>query len=379
MPLSRRQILLGAGTTALASGLAVESATAATAAPAVLAPPTSYPLRLPQIPLRDPYVLVDQQTKLYYLYVANDPKMSGVPGTGTMVYRSADLKRWSDPVVVFRPGTDLWGWNGAWAPEMHRWNGHWYLFTTLHNPKKPLALPAPNSSGVPVQIPQYARGTVIAVSDSLLGPFTVIDKSKPVAPASFMTLDGTLFKDGKGRPWMVYAHEWVQKIDGTIEAIPLKKDLSGADGKPIHLFKGSDATWISQEMPSPSANQILPYVTDGPQMMRLPGGALAMLWSTYEKTINNRNGTVTGHYVVTQAVSPSGKLHGPWVQRRPLLRGDTGHGMVFRTFETKGHPSKPLLIAHHGSKTAHARLYEVELRRDGLRLGKHRKDLDGSK
>ena len=193
-----------------------------------------------------------------------------------------------------------------------------------------------------------------------------------------MTLDGTLFEDGKGRPWMVYAHEWVQKIDGTMEAIPLKKDLSGADGKPIHLFKGSDATWISQEMPSPSANQILPYVTDGPQVIHLPGGALAMLWSTYEKTINNRNGTVTGHYVQAQAVSPSGKLKGPWIQRRPLLRGDSGHGMVFNTIPKTGHPSHPLLVLHHGAKTSHARVYEIELRSNGLRLGKHRKDLDGT-
>jgi hypothetical protein len=132
-------------------------------------------------------------------------------------------------------------------------------------------------------------------------------------------------------------------------------------------------------MPSPSVNQIAAYVTDGPQLIHLPGGALAMLWSTYEKTINNSNGTVTGHYVVTQAVSPSGKLHGPWVQRSPLLRADTGHGMIFRTLPTKTKKSEPLLIAHHGTRTPHARLYEVDLRRDGIRLGKHRKDLDGAK
>jgi hypothetical protein len=324
-------------------------------------------------------MVVDEATDHYYLYVANNPLLSNVKGVGTMVYRSRDLKHWSDPIVVFRPGPELWAQNGAWAPEVHRWRGHWYLFTTLHNPKKPLPVPRPNASGIPVQIPQIQRGTIVAVSDSLLGPFTAVDPEGPVTPQSFMTLDGTLYKDGKGRPWMVYAHEWVQKIDGTMEAIPLKKDLSGADGRPIHLFKGSDATWISEEMPSPSANQILPYVTDGPQLIHLPGGALAMLWSTYEKTINNSNGTVTGHYVVTYAVSPSGKLHGPWNQRRPLLRHDTGHAMVFHTRATKGRKSRPMLIAHRGTSKTHAKLYEIEIRRDGLRLGKQRKDLDGSK
>lgn len=376
MTTSRREALLVAGTIAIATGITAAASEPATAAPL---PPTTYPLRLTDFTVRDPYVVVDAGSKEYLLFAANDSSRSGIGGVGTMVYRSTDLQHWSNPVVVFTPGTDLWGRNGAWAPEVHRWKGRWYLFTTLHNPDKPLAMPKPNADGLPVQIPQYARGTVIAVSDSLLGPFTVIDKAKPVAPATFMTLDGTLFADKKGRPWMVYAHEWVQKIDGTVEAIPLKKDLSGADGKPIHLFKGSDANWISQEMPTPSANQILPYVTDGPQLMHLPGGALAMLWSTYDKTINNSNGTVTGHYVVASAVSPSGKLHGPWVQKAPLLRADTGHGMVFHTLPTKGHPSKPLLIAFRGTKTPHARLWEIELRRDGLRLGTARKDLDGSK
>lgn len=376
MTVSRRSVVLGAGTTALAAGITVATASASDA---TVIPPISYPRRLIGMQIRDPFVVADPASGLYHLYARNDPAVSNLPGVGTMVYRSADLQHWSDPVVVYTPDPAGWAQNGAWAPEVHRWNGHWYLFTTLHDPDTPLPMPKANASGMPVQIPQYARGTIIAVSDSLLGPFTAVDPQKPVAPQSFMTLDGTLYEDGKGRPWMVYAHEWVQKIDGTIEAIPLKKDLSAASGAPIHLFKGSDATWISQEMPSPSANQILPYVTDGPQLIHLPGGGLAMLWSTYEKTINNTNGTVTGHYVVTSAVSPSGKLHGPWVQRRPLLRHDTGHAMVFRTLPTKGHPSRPMLVAHHGTTTSHAKLYEIEIRRDGLRLGRHRKDLDGSK
>jgi len=40
---------------------------------------------------------------------------------------------------------------------------------------------------------------------------------------------------------MVYAHEWIQVIDGTMEAIRLKDDLSDSIGEPIHLFKASDA------------------------------------------------------------------------------------------------------------------------------------------
>ncbi|MGT2427154.1 glycoside hydrolase family 43 protein [Amnibacterium kyonggiense] len=376
MTVSRREVLVASGTAALASGLVLAVAAPSDAAPL---PPTTYPMRLTDFSVRDPYVVVDATSKEYLLYATNDPARTGIPGAGTMVYRSRDLTHWSAPTVVFQPAPGLWARSGAWAPEVHRWRGRWYLFVTLHDRSKPLAQPKPDADSLPAQLPQYRRGTMIAVSDSLLGPFTVIDPTAPVAPAAFMTLDGTLFEDDRGKPWMVYAHEWVQKLDGTMEAIPLHQDLSGAAGKPIHLFKGSDATWIAQEIPSPSANQLPPYVTDGPQLLRLPGGALAMLWSTYEKTVNGPDGVVTGHYVVTSAVSPSGKLRGPWIQRQPLLRGDTGHGMVFRTLAAEGRPSRPLLVVHHGTRTPHARLYEIELRRDGLRLGKHRKDLDGAK
>lgn len=376
MTLTRRDAVLAAGATAVTAGLAAGAGTAS--ANAAEAPPTAFPLRLPDMPLRDPFVVADRSSGLYHLFVANTAALSGTPGVGTMVYRSQDLKTWSTPTVVFQPPADLWGVNGGWAPEVHRWRGRWVLFTTLHNPDAPLPVPKAGEYGIPMQLTTFARGTITAVSDSLLGPFTVLNPAKPIAPATFMTLDGTLFTDEKGKPWMVYAHEWLQKIDGTMEAVPMKADLSAAAGAPIHLFKGSDATWISEEMPAPSANQILPYTTDGPELLRLPGGALAMLWSTYEKNITNTNGLVTGHYVQTYAVSPSGRLKGPWVQKRPLLRHDTGHGMVFHTVAAGTKKSQPIFIAHRGARTGHARLYEIELRRDGLRLGKHRTDLDGS-
>ena len=373
--MTRRAILSAAGISAFAAGLTTAGAQAASAE---VLPPDAYPLRLPDMPLRDPYVLADPASGHHYLYVQNDVKLSGTPGIGTMVYRSRNLRDWPTPQTVFQVTPDLWGQRGAWAPEVHRGKGRWYLFVTLHDPNQPLPVPPAGKYGIPVQIPQFKRGTVIASSVSPLGPFAVIDPSRSVAPTTFMTLDGTLFKDDKGKPWMVYAHEWIQKLDGTIEALPLKDDLSGAAGRPIHLFKGSDATWISEDMPTPSVHQLAPYVTDGPQLHRLPGGALGMLWSTYGKTTNSTNGTVTGPYVQTWAVSPSGRLKGPWLQGRPLVRGG-GHGMVFDSLPRgKKQRRVPMLIVHKGGTRTVAKLYEIELRRDGYRLGKQRKDLDGT-
>lgn len=300
--------------------------------------------------------------------------MTGVHATGTMVYRSRNLLDWAEPVLVFRTQQGMWATDGGWAPEVHRYRGRYYLFTTLHNEDRKLEIPAPNAYGIPVQTTNYLRGTIIARSDSLLGPFEPVDPSRPVPPQNFMTLDGTLFRDRDGRPWMVYAHEWLQKIDGTIEALPLKADLSAADGDPIFLFKGSDATWISAEMPATSPHQIVPYVTDGPQLCRAPSGALIMLWSTYQKNRTADDGTVSGDYVQTYAVSRSGDLAGPWTQRDPLLRQDSGHGMIFNTL---GRHSRPMLIVHRPFNNARGKLYEIDFIGSDLRLGRQCTELDG--
>ena len=267
----------------------------------------SEPMRLPDMPLHDPFVVADPLTRTYHLYTSNDPSVSGVDGTGTMVYRSRDLRDWTRPVVVFLAAEqrEIWATDGGWAPEVHPWDGKYYLFTTLHNQDKAASGPPPNQWGTPFRIPAYMRGTITAVASSLLGPFTVVDPARPTPPENLMTLDGTLYVDPSGQPWMVYAHEWLQTIDGTMEAIRLAPDLSRTIGDPVLLFKGSDAFWLTEELPAGLPNQLPPYVTDGPQLHRTPDGSLIMLWSTYEKNAVGRDGNISGGYVQTYATSTS--------------------------------------------------------------------------
>ena len=47
----------------------------------------------------------------------------------------------------------------------------------------------------------------------------------------------------KRQPYLVYAHEWVQKLDGTVEAIQLTEDLSGGVGNPFLMFRATSAPW----------------------------------------------------------------------------------------------------------------------------------------
>jgi beta-xylosidase len=315
-------------------------------------------LRLPELPIHDPFILAESSTRTYYLYTS--ARATGRNRAGTFAYRSKDLATWEGPLLVFECPEDSWAAPqvNAWAPEVHAYRGRYYLFTTLHNPGKPL--PSALASE-----PNSMRATIIAVSDSPAGPFGLIKKDGPVTPPDFMTLDGTLYVDSTGKPWMVYAHEWIQKIDGTIEALPLQDDLSAAGGAPVFLFKGSDAPWITEQA-VPSAKPAL-YVTDGPQLFRTKTGRLLMLWSSYEKNSFKQDG-----YVQTIARSKSGDLAGPWEQLPPLVRNDSGHGMLFRTFE-----GQLMLVLHQPFVRARGKIYEMEDLGDSLRVGKYREDLSG--
>ena len=324
--------------------------------------PEAAAMTLPDMPLHDPFILAYAPTKTYYLYTSNVPPLTGVKRTGTMAYTSTDLKHWTRPKVVFTVPDAFWAEDGGWAPEVHAYRGKFYLLTTLHNEKKVLA-----QTGRPVGHPTYMRGTIIAVSDSPEGPFVPVKSDGPIPPADFMTLDGTLYIDRAGAPWMVYAHEWMQVTDGTMEAVPLKPDLSGAGGKPISLFKASDAPWIDEQAVPNGRGTV--YVTDGPELYRSKDGHLLMLWSSYEH-LNDDDGQ--SHYVQTLARSVSGELKGPWVQLQPLVREDSGHGMLFRTFD-----GKLMMVLHRPFKRARGKLYEMRDAGDRVEVVRERVDLDG--
>ncbi len=317
------------------------------------APLAAASLTMPDMPLHDPFIFANAADHTYYLYTSNIPRLSGTPGVGTMVYRSSDLQHWAKPVIVFIVPPDAFGNAGGWAPEVHLFHGRYLLFTTIHDESKHL--------DEPPAVPRltHRRGTMVAVSDQPEGPFQLVHLDAPVAPADFMTLDGTLYVDPHGKPWMVYAHEWVQKTDGTMEAVPLKDDLSAADGSPLFLFKASDAPWLDAEATPSKADTR--YVTDGPELFRTRDGHLLMLWSSYGK----------GGYIQTVARSRTGDLRGPWEQLPPLIRNDSGHGMLFRSFD--GHL---LLVLHHPFRNARGRVYEMRDAGDHLEVVRERIDLD---
>ncbi len=300
---------------------------------------------LADLRIRDPFIVPDEATQTYYLVASLPAGQEGRPAVG--LYASRDLETWTGPTIVFETPADFWAQGPIWAPELHRYNGKYYLFLTF-NTSDPLPEGAPLPEG---ELPPWwskfvRRGSQVLVADSLFGPFRPF-RNAAHTPPELMILDGTLWvEDGAlvpSAPYMIYCHEWVQVRDGTIDLVRLTPDLSAIEGEPVTLFKGSDAAWTRPGLER--------YVTDGPFIYRMPSGKLLMLWATLG----------WGGYTQLMAVSESGCIHGPWTQHpRPLFMHDGGHGMIFHRFD-----GTPMLTLHHPNLAPHERPLIFELEPDG--------------
>lgn len=299
---------------------------------------TAGPVKLADIRLRDSCILPDKATATYYLVSAG---RRGPNGRATVVqYTSKDLELWYGPHVIFEIPGDFWANRGIWAPEIHAYQGKYYLFLTFDSDHQ-----------FPEQwrnwLPRVKRGSQILVGDSITGPFRPFE-NRSTTPPDMMTLDGTFWVES-GVPYMVFAHEWVQIKDGTVEMVKLKDDLSATDGEPVRLFHGSDAVW------SKKSEQYGCHVTDGPYLYRSRTDKLMMVWTSGG----------AGGYTTGLAISTTGKLAGPWTQQAEPIYVGGGHAMLFRRFDGQ------LMITLHApndSPLTRQRIFEVDDLGDTLRV-----------
>jgi beta-xylosidase len=299
-------------------------------------------LKTEEIRVRDPFIYADAKTGTYYLYAQTENRAdSGYQGVET--YTSKDLKTWDAPRPVLTLPKDS-GVLMVWAPEMHAHNGAYYLFVTLtFRDTLPAAKPVDGKNWPPM----HRRGTWIYRADSPAGPFAPL-KNASHTPPDWMALDGTLYVEPDGTPYMVFCHEWVQLIDGAMASVKLARDLSDTAGEPVRLFSASAA-------PGAKTGALEGKVTDGPFLYKSPkSGALFMIWSTF----------IPGkEYCVLLARSESGGIAGPWTGHTPLYTTNGGHGMIFKTFDGK------LLLALHQPNTGpKERLRLIGLTDDGATL-----------
>ena len=247
-----------------------------------------------QINIRDPFVLVHEGS--YYLYGTRGPTCWG-KADGFDVYTSRDLKTWEGPLVCFRNDGSFWADRNYWAPEVHRWQGAFYMFASFKSESR-------------------RRGTAILRAESPCGPFRPWSDG-PVTPEDWECLDGTFYVSRRGVPYIVFCHEWVQAGDGEIRAMPLTQDLKAPAGSPALLFRASEAPWSCEVHHSSGMSG---YVTDGPFLWRLADGRLLCLWSGFSEE----------GYAQGAALSDNGEIDGRFSQIEPLFLKDGGHGMIFR-------------------------------------------------
>lgn len=290
-------------------------------------------LTLADINIRDPFILVENGT--YYMYASSS--VNGIGGVA--VYTSKDLLKWNEKVQVMTLPEGNWSRGGIWAPEVHKYNGKFYLFATVNEYTK--------WKMSREDWPDYIyRATQIFCSESPEGPF-IATSDFPQTPIDYMALDGTLFIED-GEPYMVFCHEWVQTVDGTVEYVKLDSNLSKAVTDPVRMFCGSSCC-----VAEPGNNS---YVTDGCFMYRTKTGKLLMIWASFGPD----------GYAECIAESLSGKLAGPWRQQsEPLFRKDGGHAMIFTDLNGK---LRLVLHSPNSGGKERARLFTLEDTGDSLKI-----------
>ncbi|MBR2407354.1 MAG: family 43 glycosylhydrolase [Lachnospiraceae bacterium] len=278
------------------------------------------------INIRDPFVLVHDGK--YYLYGTRGATCWG-EADGFDCYVGTDLEEFEGPFEVFHKPEEFAPHRNYWAPEVYEYNGAFYMFASFF------------TDGV-------GRGTHCLRAESPLGPFVPYSDGS-LTPKEWASLDGTLYVDTDGTPYMVFCHEWEDtEGNGTVCAMELTKDLKAPVGKPRLLFRATDALPGVASFRHPTKGEI--YVTDGPFLFRDKTGKLRMIWSSFAEG---------NQYCIALASPEQGNFTDDWKPEPELLFAkDGGHGMIFT-----GLDGKRYLALHSPNETLKERpfFYEVDL------------------
>lgn len=248
---------------------------------------------------RDPCIVPYEG--VYYLYSSH--------GTGYQVETSTDLRFWSSPKTIFDSTMDpnFKGIGDYWAPECHYYNGKFYLIATYKSSLN------------------NHRGCGVWVSDTPDGKFELISDNH-ITPFDWDAIDGTLYVDPSGQPYMVFVHEWTSLPNGIGRMCyaKLSDDLSRFISEPVEIFAADDPVWTDQ------------CVTDGCYMYRTQDGELLMIWSNFANE-------GFSNYTIGIAKSDNGDITGNWIQQETVLHTNDndsvysvfngGHGMIFEGFD----------------------------------------------
>ena len=295
--------------------------------------------------MSDPFIYPDPETKTYYL-----------TSSGGRMYKSKDLVMWEGPYnIIDLSGTWCEKAGFAAAAEIHK-IGDYYYYAGTWSDHSDLIQQVPRRYNVP------HNQTYLLRAESPEGPFVPfsVEPGYDYQPHDWDCIDGTLYEED-GHIYMIFVHEWTQIIDGTMDYIELSEDLTHTISEhPVTMFRASENPSCGEMngLGEATFGRKMPgWVTDGPQMFRTQTGKLGMLWSTWGKD----------RYIQAVCYSESGKISGPWIQEpEPFLGNNSGHGMLFRTFD-----GALRYVVHHvdGNGPRKPQYWTVDDSGDKLKLG----------
>lgn len=156
----------------------------------------------------DPMIVEHEGT--YYLYSTGGTKLS--------VRTSKNLKTWSSSKQIFALSQTSWGVDCCWAPEVHEYNGKFYLFFCGRDSNK------------------IFHGSV-AVCDTPDGTFKPITDT-PLLNFSYSVIDLSFFEDDDGKTYIFYSKDCSTNKIGSKKVsqsfgIEVSNDFTKLIGEPV--------------------------------------------------------------------------------------------------------------------------------------------------
>lgn len=264
---------------------------------------------------RDPFIYVDKEKQAYYCPV--------VVAGGIKMFKSRDLNMWRDLGNVYNT-SGLYSNYTYWAADMYRWKDNVYCIAT-----------AVSSNGSADDFTSAKSNTVFKGDYGPEGAIWPLNREhvNVIPETDTQNIDGSLYVDESGTPWIVYCREAATEItekgyDAGVYAYKMNDDLTSTVGEPVRLFNGSDSKYAcAVDVRDGKAV----YIADAPMLWRDPSsGKLICIWSHYAKQPGNDD---QKWYSIGQAVSTSGKIEGPWEHTGIVNNYDGGHGCIFEDLD----------------------------------------------
>lgn len=250
------------------------------------------------IHIRDPFVFTENG--MYYLLGTTGDSSWG-KGSDLTLFVSSDFENFERKCVMVTDGS-LDSYTNIWAPELHKYNGSYYLILSAFREDK-------------------GRGCFVYRSDNLAKEFTALT-GEYITPSGWECLDATMFVY-ENKPYLCFSNEWVAPItndgDGSLYICELKADLTALVGKPKKIVSGKYCGFSAQVHHGGKSG----YVAEGPFLYE-ESGKIVLLWSTF-----TRNG-----YAVVKSMSNDGVM-GDYAFEKLLYDRDGGHSMSFVDLQGK--------------------------------------------